>query len=268
MSALPDLFLIVLLAFGVGLFQGSTACTALCLPALLSYFLDKGYTRKQTLQATIIFNIPRVSFFIILGVIVGYLSFELSDSQFLDVSEYTGLVGYSIVAAIVLVLGFRLMTRALDEREDLKEGKIAACCSPSRLPSLRKQKFSRIFHRDFYTDMDGREKKMFLVWGTFLALGCSIELSLVETTFFSGSAGVLAENTVMAVLYGGLVMAVFGVGTALPMIVAGLASAQFRHTVSSLERLNTVKLAGAALALLMGLLLLLRSVGSLVTLLL
>ena len=267
MNPLTDLVLIFLLAFGVGLIKGSTACTALCLPALLSYFLEKDYTRKQTLQAVIIFNIPRVSFFILLGVIVGYLSFELADSKLVDISEYTGLVGYSIVAAIVLVLGSKLLVRALDEREDLKEGKIPACRSSTPLPSLRKQKFSQVLHRDFYNDMDGKEKKMFLVWGTFLALGCSLEFSLVEGAFFSGSVAFLADNAITAVLYGGLVMAVFGIGTALPMIVAGVASAHFRHTVSSLEQLNTVKVAGAALALLMGLFLLLKSVSGLAVLL-
>jgi cytochrome c biogenesis protein CcdA len=275
MDTSVELVLLLLLAFGIGILKGSSVCTAVCIPALLSYFLEKGYSWKKTLEAAIVFNIPRVFFFVMLGMMVGYLSFELSDTAFKEFSEWTGLVGYLIVSFIVLVVGARLLVKALDEREDLEEGKLPVCQTraPKRegTPGTRvkeffaKREFFKPFHRDFYKDLEKHELKTLLLWGTSLALGCSIELSLVEGTLFSGTAGSLADNTALAMFYGGLVMLFFGLGASIPTIIISVAGVRYSQGggEDNYWRLNSMKIVGAGISLFVGLVLLLLAGGGL-----
>ncbi len=273
MNPLLDIIIIIILAFGFGLLRASTVCTALCVPALLSYFLDKDYTEKESLRAAILFNIPRLLFFILLGAAVGFLSFELKDSELIDYSENLGLVGYFVVSLIILGIGLKLMVRSLDEREDMKEG-ILPKCKPKKhiLPgeagkedekSSFRTYLSDLLKPKFYRQMNSKESRLFLTWGGFLALGCSVELSFAEGTLFAGAAGAVADNVVAAVIFGSLIMFSFGIGTAIPIVVISVAGTKLRQSTSNFQRLNQIKLAGASLSILAGLYFLFHSVAAL-----
>lgn len=205
-------------AFVIGIIRGAVVCTFLCGPSLLGYTMSEGRSWRKGASYAIKFNIGRIALITAVGAILGYsIGYLASDG--LDLSLATMmLIGYMLIGIYSIIIGAVLYRRARKRQLD------PGCdCSPHFELIVRlKKKFPKLF---------ANETVALIILGLLMGVVCLVELTLFDAVILA-SAGALfgAEFGIATALTGALTMFVFGVGSAIPIIVintsAGYASSK------------------------------------------
>ncbi|UCE38127.1 MAG: sulfite exporter TauE/SafE family protein [Thermoplasmata archaeon] len=206
-------------AFILGLLRGTTICTFLCGPSLLSYTLSEGRHWKAGAIFAIKFNIGRIALITAVGAVVGYFAGILVSGGFDMTLMSMQLVGYVLIGVYSLILGLvlyrRVRKRQLDPNCDCKS-------HFATIEKLRK-KYPRLF---------ANETVALMILGLIMGVACLFEIILLDAVIL-GTASALfgASLGIATALTGALTMFIFGIGSAIPIIVfnasAGHASSKF-----------------------------------------
>lgn len=236
---------LVVIAFITGLVRGSTICTFLCGPSLVSYTLSEGRDwRKGTIFA-LKFNIGRIAMITAVGALIGYSAGVLVSGGF-DVPLMTMLIlGYFLVGIYSIVLGFILYRRARKRQLNPKCG----CSSHFKLVERLQKKYPKLF---------ANETMALIILGFLMGIACLVEIILLDALILgSASAFFGASFGIATALTGALTMFIFGLGSAIPVIAfnasAGYASSRFTP-----QKINSFAGIMAIALLTMGVLLVLR----------
>jgi len=267
--------------FGWGLARGSVICATICAPAFATRAVDRGYSMRQGVAAAIYFNIPRILILTLLGAVIGYVAFSFSSSvednlePYEEATRWLRVFGYLALGIIVAILGMRMLIRNLDELEDIKEGKQPAACRQCRErretdlpenstvnPDASSGSGITGSFRELMRELDPRDRRLFFVSGGMLGLACTSEL-FVGTLFTGGGLAMLQDSPGAAAAAGGIIMFSFSAGASIPVVAVMAAAAGAARRSRSAAGLNRIKLAGATISVLMGILLVLASLANL-----
>jgi sulfite exporter TauE/SafE len=242
---LDALAFLSLIAFTTGLVRGATVCTFLCGPAVLSYTLSEGRNWKMGLVYAIKFNIGRIALITAVGAIIGYFAGILVSGGF-DVSLTTLLVlGYFLIGLYSMVLGAVMYRRARKRQLDPN------CECKSHFSSIEKLRvrFPRIF---------ANETISLIILGLFMGVACLLEITLFDAVILGTASAVFGANFGIATaLTGAFTMLIFGLGSAIPMLVLN-ATAGYASSKVTTNKINSIAGIMAIALLTMGFLLVIR----------
>jgi len=265
------LWLIFAYAFFWGLRKGSMICATVCAPGLLPYIGEKRVGWKRGVWMGVVFNLPRMVLLTLLGAVLGYVAYTMGRTFLPEGIEtqtsLVGAVGYLAVGVLLAGYGLVLFARAVDEREDLREyekkqgsgevffpGAPVAQMSSHRVSS-RRNLFPHVRFALWVAEKTGGKRNaLFLtVWGAVLGLACVGETSLaVEAAVLSGGVGFFSSSAAGATFFGGLMMFIFSVGAAVPVIaVSGLGGAAGEY-MRDAWKMNTFKIAASVAMMTIG----------------
>lgn len=212
--------LVSLLAFAfiIGIVRGAVVCTFLCGPSLLGYTMSEGRSWRKGASYAIKFNIGRIALITAVGAILGYsIGYVASDG--LDLSLATMmLIGYLLIGMYSIIIGAVLYRRARKRQLDPN-----CDCSPHfKFVARLKAKYPKLF---------ANETIALILLGLLMGVVCLVEITLFDAVILASAAALFgAEFGIATALTGGLTMFVFGVGSAIPIIVintsAGYASSK------------------------------------------
>jgi cytochrome c biogenesis protein CcdA len=245
MSEFVDaLTLLTLIAFTTGLVRGATVCTFLCGPAILSYTLSEGRTWKNGLVYAIKFNIGRIALITAVGALIAYFAGILVSGGF-DLSLATLLIlGYFLIGIYSMILGAVLYRRA---RKRLKD---PDCDCKSHFYSIEKLrvKYPRLF---------ANETVSLIILGLLMGIACLLEITLFDAVILGTASAVFGANFGIATaLIGAFTMFIFGLGSAIPMLVLN-ASAGYASSRITPQKINSLASIMAIALLTMGFLVIL-----------
>jgi hypothetical protein len=246
MSEFTDaLTLLTLVAFTTGLVRGATVCTFLCGPSLLSYTLSEGRTWKMGFVYAVKFNIGRILIITAVGALIGYFAGILVSGGF-DMSLTTLLIlGYFLIGVYSMVLGAVLYRRARKRQLDPN------CECKSHFNSIEKlrTKYPRLF---------ANETIALMLLGLFMGVACLLEITLFDAIILGTASAVFGANFGIATaLTGAFTMFIFGVGSAIPMLVLN-SSAGYASSRITTKRINSLAGIMAIALLTMGFFLVIR----------
>lgn len=228
MSEFADaLSALIVIAFITGLVRGTAVCTFLCGPSLLSYTLSEGRNWKMGMVYAIKFNIGRIALITAFGALIAYFAGILVSGGF-DIPLMTLLVlGYFLVGIYSMVLGFVLYRRARRRQRDPD----CDCKSHFRsIESLRK-KYPKLF---------ANETIALILLGLIMGVACLLEITLLDAVILASASAVFgAEFGMATALMGALTMFIFGLGSAIPMIVLN-ASAGYASSRVTPQKINSM----------------------------
>jgi sulfite exporter TauE/SafE len=254
MSEFADaLTFLVVFAFITGLIRGATMCTFLCGPAVLNYTLSEGRNWRMGLIYAAKFNIGRILLITAVGAIIGYFAGILVSGGFTMPLTSLLILGYFLVGVYSIVLGAVLYRRARKREKD------PMCQCMSHFNSIEKLKvrFPRLF---------ANETVSLIILGLFMGVACLLEITLFDAVILGTASAVFGANFGIATaLIGAFTMFIFGLGSAIPMLVLN-ASAGYASSKVTPERVNTFAGIMAVALLTMGFLLVIRQ-GMLIILL-
>jgi MFS family permease len=205
-------------AFILGLVRGTAVCTFLCGPSLLSYTLSEGRHWKAGAIYAIKFNIGRIAVITAVGALVGYFAGILVSGGF-DMTLITmQLIGYALIGVYSLILGIVLYRRVRKRKLDPN----CDCGSHFATIEKLKKKYPRLF---------ANETVALMTLGLIMGVACLFEIILLDAVILgTASAFFGASFGIATALTGALTMFIFGVGSAIPVIVfnttAGYASSK------------------------------------------
>ena len=236
---------LIAVAFITGLIRGTAICTFLCGPSLLSYTLSEGRSAKSGAVFAIKFNIGRIAMITGVGAVIGYFAGRLVSGGF-DIPLGTmKFVGYFLVGVYSIVLGSVLYRRARKRQIDPE----CDCQSHFKLVERLKKKHPKIF---------ANETIALMILGLIMGIACLLEIILLDAVILGlASAFFGASYGIATALTGAFTMFIFGVGSAIPVIVfnasAGYASSRFTP-----QKINSFAGIMAIALITMGFLLVLR----------
>lgn len=248
--------LVIISVFFLGIIKGSAICSTVCGPALIPYIVIKRKSPWEALKLTFLISIPRLLLFSLLGGIVGYLVYNLSSlSGIISMSGYIHRAVYIVFGIVLIVLGFYLFAKSIDERSDFREGKNIQTKTPSGTCNKRTKDSSGILARI----MDGehltsswKENGAMLLLGWGMAMGCLAEVTLVEGTLFTGAAAFLGDSAHSAVILGFSGMFVFALGLTVPLLVLSVGAAHLSGRINTGKSLNIFKTISSFLMMCLG----------------
>ena len=253
--------LIIISVFFLGIVQGSAICTTVCGPALVPYIVIKGKTPREALKLTLIISIPRLLLFSLLGGAVGYLVYNLSSlSGIISMSGHIHRAVYIVFGIVLIVLGFYLFAKSIDERSDFREGKKDPTGRSSKTCNRGTKDSSGILARimdDEHQPSKWKENGVMLLVGWGMAIGCLAEVTLVEGTLFTGAAAFLGDGAYSAIILGFSVMFVLALGLTVPLLVLAVGAAYLSGRINTRKSLNIFKTISSFIMMCLGSLILL-----------
>lgn len=218
-----EIFLILGTMLIAGLVRGSSVCSMICAPGIISYVASKKVNWKKGMYYGIIFSIPRILVLTVLGGIIGFLSFTVSSTVFFrDISANLSLFSYFLIGIIFFILGIGVLRNM-----DKKYG-----CKPKRcLPKTG-------------------DATSFLILGSAVSIGCVA--GTFEGIMLSSAFSTLGNNSVMACILGASAMFLFAFGLSAPIIVGSMLAGRLSEKI---KHLREIRLVGATIMVVSGLLL-------------
>jgi ABC-type nickel/cobalt efflux system permease component RcnA len=231
---------------------------------MVSYIAVNRYDWRQSAKLGLLFNIPRIIILTVLGGVVGYIVHAFSTS--VDLDSYfstTGQFGYVLLGIFLLIFGGYWLTKSIEARENLKEGKKTPpdLCKDEDKGKKHGWLYSKINAK--FSDPKTQPKYLFLLWGGILSIACLGEIILVEMPVISGTAALLGNEALGATLLGATSMLIFATGAAIPIMYVVIIGSTISMYVKSQETLESIKTIGAIMMIFIGLAYFLTSVGSL-----
>ncbi|MDG6221152.1 MAG: hypothetical protein QCI38_06855 [Candidatus Thermoplasmatota archaeon] len=252
------LFLLLGYAFLWGLRKGSVLCIAICAPGLVPYISERGGGWKKGVWMAVIFSMPRTILLTLAGMLVAAAFFIMGDMTGLQGGTgLVGVIGYTALGTILALYGFYMLAKAMDERQDMKEGKVCRMDKNMGLPHGR-------FARWVAEKAGGKREGVFLsIWGGVLGLACVGEtLTALEMALLAIGAGAVAGSLWGAMFVGGMVMFVFSIGAAIPIMLVAAASGEMRGRMTA-SKLNWFKLFSSTAMIALGVVLIFLMLGRL-----
>jgi len=266
--AMAGIAFILASLFVLGLIKGSAVCTTVCGPGLVPYIVIKRKTPLEALKLSSLFCLPRLVLFSFLGGAVGYLVYELASIDgIVGISGVLHSYTYIIFGAILVIMGFYLLAKSIDEGTDFREGnlsprtKLAEHCRAKRKIERRRGIFSRLLDPG-KSPTRWKENGAMLILGWGVGLGCLAELTLVEGTLFSGYTAVMGSSALSSVLLGFSGMFIFSIGLSFPLIALAYASAYFSGRIDTLKGLNLFKRIASVVMMGLGAFMIVLNAGS------
>jgi len=232
--------------FVLGLTRGAAICTTVCGPGLISYIVLNRKTPREALRLTFFFSIPRILLLTLLGGAVGYLTYEISSiSGLTELSTNLHSAVYLIFGIIMIIMGFYLLAKSIDERSDFKEGVLSP--SKKRRKPCRNYKkikgknmLSRILDGNYTTSL-WKENGAMMVLGFTLGIGCLGEITLVEGTLLTTGAVFMNTTLLGTILNGSLGMLIFSFGLTVPLLIVAIGGSYLSSRIDTLKGLNIFK---------------------------
>ncbi len=194
-------------AFILGLIRGTAVCTFLCGPSLLSYTLSEGRNWKAGAIYAVKFNIGRITLITAVGALVGYFAGILVSGGF-DMALLTmQFLGYALIGVYSLILGIILYRRVRKRQLDPN------CDCKSHFATIEKlkKKYPRLFANDTMA---------LIILGLIMGVACLFEIILMDTVILGTASALFGASIGMATaLTGALTMFIFGIGSAIPIII-------------------------------------------------
>ncbi len=236
---------LVLIAFITGLVRGTAVCTFLCGPSLLSYTLSEGRDWKSGAVFAIKFNIGRIALITAVGALIGYFAGILISGGF-DMPLMTMLIlGYFLVGVYSMILGIVLYRRARKRKIDPE------CDCKSHFKSIENL---RMKHPKLFAN----ETIALMLLGLLMGVACLLEITLLDAVILGTASAVFGANFGIATgLTGAFTMFIFGLGSAIPMIVLNT-SAGYASSRVTPQKINSLVGIMAIALITMGFLLVLR----------
>ena len=218
-----EIFLILGAMLIAGLARGSSVCSMVCAPGILSYIASKKINWKEALRYSIIFSIPRILVLTVLGGIIGFLSFTVSSTVFFrDISANLSLFSYFLIGLIFFILGIGVFRNM-----DKKYG-----CKPKRcLPKTG-------------------DVTSFFILGSAVSIGCVA--GTFEGIMLSSAFSTLGNNSITACILGASAMFLFAFGLSAPIIVGSMLAGRLSEKI---KHLREIRFVGATIMIVSGLLL-------------
>ncbi len=225
-----EIFLILGTMLIAGLVRGSTVCSMICAPSIISYVASKKRNWKEGMRYGIIFSIPKILVLTVLGGIIGFLSFTTAGF-FRRISADIGLFSYFLIGLMFFVLGINVF-RKIDKKY--------RCETKRVIPGTG-------------------DTKLFFVLGALGSLGCIA--GAFEGIMLSSAFSTLGNNSIMACILGASAMFLFAFGLSLP-IIAG--SALTGKITEKIKHLREIRLVGATIMVVSGSLLMIFATARLI----
>lgn len=217
-----EIFLILGAMLIAGLARGSSVCSMVCAPGIISYVASKKVNWKKGIYYGIIFSIPRILVLTVLGGIIGFLSFTVSSTVFRDISANLSLFSYFLIGLIFFILGIGVFRNM-----DKKYG-----CKPKRcLPKTG-------------------DVTSFLILGSAVSIGCVA--GAFEGIMLSSAFSTLGNSSITACILGASAMFLFAFGLSAPIIVGSMLAGRLSEKI---KHLREIRLVGATIMIVSGLLL-------------
>lgn len=215
---------LISISFLTGLAQGGGVCSMTCGPALFTYTATEckqGW--KSGIYAGLLFNAPRILLLTIIGAALGYVSGFLLEPwvEFSLINLY--FIGYLVIGVYVTLLGVSIYWRG-------------RACKRSWTQRLAER----------LTRMTSNNAAVLLSMGLLMGMACSLEVTLLSALMISAAAGMfgIAAGT-STMLTGAAAMFMFGVGSALPLIVITFAGGALSTNLRNMDDIKSI--AGIAL---------------------
>lgn len=223
-----EIFLILGTMLIAGLVRGSSVCSMICAPGIISYVASKKVNWKKGMYYGIIFSIPRILVLTVLSGIIGFLSFTVSSTVFFrDISANLSLFSYFLIGIIFFILGI-IILKNIDKKDK---------CYPKKVTNLlTKHKMSN--------------PVLFLILGSIVSIGCVA--GTFEGIMLSSAFSTLGNNSVMACILGASAMFLFAFGLSAPIIVGSMLAGRLSEKI---KHLREIRLVGATIMVVSGLLL-------------
>jgi sulfite exporter TauE/SafE len=248
-------------AFLAGLIRGTSACTALCAPAIVPYIASKQSNWREGVRIGILINLPRIVLLSTIGAVIGFVSFSILQShEFRNLALNMFAAGYTLIGLLFVLLGSYMFAQAAHERRHFNSTIDARDCSLCNPNPGSKHCGKRVFPsgRDIVfklTRARHSETQLMLIWGSFMALACIVEIVIVEAPLLvSASALLSAPPSAHAnALLGAVVMLVFSIAASVPILVVTTTTGKLAEFVNTPATLNKIKTIGAAAMFVVGL---------------
>ncbi len=232
-------------AFILGLVRGTAVCTLLCGPSLLSYTLSEGRHWRAGAIYAIKFKIGRIALITAVGAVVCYFAGILVSGGFDTPLTTMRFLGLALIGVYSLILGIVLYRRVRKRQLD------PSCDCQSHFATIEKlkKKYPRLF---------ANETVGLMILGLIMGIACLVEIILLDAVILGTAAALFGISFGIATAFtGALTMFIFGVGSAIPVIVfnasAGYASSKFTP-----QKINSFAGIMAIALITMGFLLVLR----------
>jgi hypothetical protein len=207
--------------------------------------MSEGRTWKTGAIFAIKFNIGRIALITAAGAVIGYFAGILISGGF-DIPLMTMLiVGYFLIGIYIMIMGMVLYRRARKRQLDPN------CECKSHFDSLEKL-------RKKYPKLFANETVALIILGLMMGVACLLEITLLDAVILSSASAVFGANYgVATALMGALTMFIFGVGSAIPVIILN-ASAGHASSKVTPQKINSFAGIMAIALITMGFLLILR----------
>lgn len=266
-----------------GLARGTTICLSICVPGLLPYLAEKPRGAWGGAKFGLLLCLPRMLIFTVIGFIWGAISYTIFSSKaFEDAAVWMYAIGYTVMGAIIVIVGLGMFLKAAKEKDELRKAREAAkeaevgakakatgtkgevpspggpvaameqCAVP---PDGRRHRASRSITGwllRFVPESKKGERTFVLLWGSILGLTCLLEVSILEVAILGGAAANLAQGTLNAAIAGGLAMFLFALGATIPVVVSAAAFAAYVDRVETEEKLISLRVTGSLVMVLIG----------------
>lgn len=265
-----ELALLLAYSFTWGLRKGSTICATVCAPGLIPYIAERRLDWKEGFKVGLIFNLPRILLLTAIGAIVGYVSFALlSNPDFENATVGIGIIAYFFVGILLLFYGIYTFTKAAEDRKKIKkiqsgdmkgegnqeEDLNKACYPHTRAILFFTKKFSKQKQEGFFL----------ITWGSLLGMACIGETIIAfESALLGGVVASLGNDPFAAMLLGALVLFIFSIGAALPVILVTTTSGRFSDRIKTREILNKIQTIGSVVMIMIGLVLVFMFFGRII----
>jgi hypothetical protein len=217
---------LLLIAFIIGLARGTLICTFLCGPSLLSYTLSEGRDWKLGAVFALKFNIGRIAVITVAGAIIGYLIGILVSDGFTNLLYALYMLGYLLIGIYSIFLGIVLYRRARKRKLDPH----CDCGSRFKLVEKLRHKYPKLF---------ANQTMALIILGFIMGMACLLEITLLEALILTSASALFgAQFGIATALTGALVMFMFGLGSAIPVIFFN-ASAGYASSKVTPQKINS-----------------------------
>lgn len=236
---------LVIIAFITGLVRGTAICTFLCGPSLLTYTLSESRDWKTGAIFALKFNIGRIALITAVGAVIGYFAGILVSGGF-DIPLFSMyLLGFFLVGIYSIVLGSMLYRRARKRQLDPS----CDCQSHFKLVEKLRNKHPKLF---------ANQTLALIILGFIMGVACLLEIILLDAIILASASALFGASFGFATaLTGAFTMFIFGLGSAIPVIVFN-ASAGYASSRITPQKINSFAGIMAIALITMGFILVLR----------
>jgi len=241
-----EIILFLVAAFLFGLFRGGTFCSICCGPGMMTYIISKNLSFRRSILLGVIFNIPRIVILTLVGGIIGYMGFFITQVPwYVDLTLNMGIFGYLLIGIFLIGLGIFMRFNSIQIlRCETKD--------PPRF-SIRNKLLSKI------TSKLGQGTNLFVLWGIVMTIACITETAVLEGVIIAGIAGTLALTPLSGAALGAASLLLLSIGTMIPILVITGFSGKMSQEIKDIKTLKTIKNIGSYATIAIGIIFLIST---------